>query len=700
MPRLASVWPKSLVTALGVLVGVAALGVARAQQIDPTQVDRVTATIVAELIHRVHLSKPTLNDNLSEEWYRLFIRSLDPQKLFFEKSDIAEFDRSRKELDDQIRAGDLGFAKQVFERYLERRRERLVLINEILDQPIDFTVDETYIDEPDQLNYPADDAEVQDRWRKELKYQLLIKKVNDVEDTKALQQVRDRYRGVNRIFEKFDTSELLEIYLTALANAIDPHSNYMNWKTTEDMTQQQLQLSLEGIGATLGIDDADGIPVIKGLVQGGAAAKDGRLKVEDKILAVEKEDGTRVEFAEMKISDVVRFIRGPRDTKVRLVVQPNGTKETTVYELTREKIELADQRAKGEIIESTGPDGQPLKIGVIDLSSFYGDTAAVRRGDENAISATLDTKRLLADFKAKGVDAVVLDLRKNGGGLLLEAISLSGLFIDKGPVVRVRDGEGVLPYDDEDAGTAYDGPMAVLISRFSASASEIFAGVIKDYNRGLIIGDSSTFGKGTVQSVIELNRYILQQEDAPKLGALKLTIQQFYRANGMSTQVRGVTPDVRLPSIIDNLEDLSEGDQDNALEFDEIEPLPHDNYGRVPADLIAQLDSRSNDRRKESEKFQKQEQSIQKLLARQEKHRIPLQEAAFRAEFENEDKNAEEIKELQDENVPDAAKDEVWDKDSFYNQEVLSIVTDYITLGQEVLAAHPIPLPVDAARPN
>jgi carboxyl-terminal processing protease len=694
MPRFAILRPKGLVTMAGVTLGVAAMLGARPQQIDPTQVDRVTARLVAELIQHAHLAKPEIDDTLSEKWHALYIEALDPQKLYFLKGDVAEFEAARKELDDQIRKGDLSFAKSVFERYVQRRKERLAFIEKTLDAPIDFTVDEVYVDDPDQLDFPVDEAEADERWRKELKYQVLVLKLNDEKPEEATRRLRIRYRDNNRVFEKFDTSELLEVYLTSMARAIDPHSDYMNWKSLEDMTQQTLHLSLEGIGATLGIED--GVPVIKGIVPGGAADKDGRLHNEDKIIAVEKEDGTLLEFSEMKISDVVRHIRGPRGTKVKLIVQPTGTKERKTFEITREKIELADQRAQSEIIEAKAADGRTVKVGVIDLSSFYGDTAAVRaaiqRGDENAISATFDVKRVLNDFKKQGVECVLLDLRKNGGGLLLEAISLSGLFIDKGPVVRVRDGEGVIPYDDEEAGTAWDGPLAVLISKYSASASEIFAGVIKDYNRGLIIGDSSTYGKGTVQSVIELNRYILQQEGAPNLGALKLTIQQFYRANGMSTQVKGVSPDLKLPSIIDHIERLSEADQDNALKFDQIDPLEHDHYGQVPADLVAQLDTRSAERRSADEKFQKQARSIAKLLERQKRHQIPLKEEAFLAEFADEEKESAELNELKDETTASAKKKEhVWNRESFYNNEVMAIIADYVTLGEKTLAAHPVP---------
>ena len=517
MPRFSAHRIKGFAAVLGVAVGVSALLGARDVKIDPSQADRITARIVAELIERAHLSKPEIADEISEKWHDRYIESLDRGKLFFTKADIEEFAPFKDQLDDQIRRGDLSFAQVVFERFLTRLDERFAVINEMLDEGFDFDVEETYIDDPEALDYPADAEEAKERWRKELKYQLLVQMLNDTEYEKAVDRLKIRYKdNLFRYFHQFEMLELMEYYLTALSQSVDPHSEYMGWKNLEDMMNQQLQLSLEGIGASLTMED--GLPVIKDVIPGGAAAKDGRLKIEDKILAVEKEDGELVDFYEKKISDVVRVIRGPRGTTVNLVVQPAGTKERKNYEIVREKIELADQHAKGEVIETEAPDGTPLKIGVINLPSFYGDTQAVRNGDKDAVSATGDCKKLLAEFQTEGVDCVLIDLRGNGGGLLLEAISLSGLFIDSGPVVRVRDADGVLPYDDEDAGTAYDGPLAVLISHTSASASEIFAGVIKDYGRGLVVGDSSTFGKGTVQSIIDLNNWLRNPEGFPNLG--------------------------------------------------------------------------------------------------------------------------------------------------------------------------------------
>lgn len=688
MPRFYLGRPRGLVALLGVAIGLTALVGAQAPAIDPTQADRFTAQIVVSLLEHGHLSKPRVNDEIAQKWARLFIKALDPQKLYFEKPDLEAFLAEDLTLDDQIRRGNIDFATAVFQKYLQRHDERLATILDQLKQKCDFTIDESIVDDPDLYDYPADAKEAGERWRKQIKYELLTKKILKVDEAEALEQLRIRYRDLNRYFHQFDTTDLLERYLTSLTMAVDPHSSYMGSKTLEDLMGQQLHLSLEGIGASLSVED--GFPIVKEIVPGGAADKDGRLEPEDKIVGVEEEEGGKViDFVEKKLSDVVRIIRGPRGTKIRLIVQPSGSKERKVYELTREKIELKDSHAKGQVIESKGVDGKPLKIGVIDLPSFYGDTAAVRRGDPDAVSATQDCRAILEGYKKQGIDVVLIDLRRNGGGLLLEAITLSGLFIDTGPVVQVRDPESITHHDDDEAGTAWDGPMAVLISHYSASASEIFAGVIKDYGRGLIVGDSSTYGKGTVQSIVPLNERLRRLgDDVPNLGALKLTIQQFYRANGESTQVRGVPPDVHIPSFLDQAEHLGEGKMDNALKFDKIPPLPHDQYNRVPSELVAQLNTRSKARRQESEKFRKQQESIQKLVDRKTRHAIALNEEKFRTEFVPGDD--EEDEEVKPKGKPKRRPEHLAWESNFYNDEIMAIVSDYVSLGAKALTAAPV----------
>jgi carboxyl-terminal processing protease len=687
MPRTA-LRPLMLVAILALMAVVVG-----AQAPAPKAADKITAGFVVHILERDHMAKPKIDDETAKKWCKNFLKDLDPQKYYFEKGDVTEFMAQATTLDDKIREGNLDFAEKVLERFLKRSDERLATVYELLKQKPDFSVDEEYAEDPDRYDYPVDATEAKERWRKRVKLERLQLKVADkVEGDEAVKRLTIRYRDRNRAVHQFDMSDLLEIYLTALTKTFDPHSSYMNAKSYEDMMGQTYHLALEGIGASL--QSEDGYAVIKEIVPGMAADKDGRLQPEDRIVGIQKEDGTEIDLVEKKLSDVVRHIRGPRGTKVRLIVQPADTKERKIYELTRQKVELKEQHAKGQIIEAKDDKGKVEKIGVINLPLFYGDPRAVLRGDADAVSSTLDCRKLIKGFKEAGVDAVMMDLRGNGGGLLNEAVTLSGLFINEGPVVQAKGIDGVRQYEDDDPGTAWDGPLVVLIDHFSASASEIFAGVIKDYSRGLIIGDSSTYGKGTVQQLIELNE-ILKGRDYPPLGALKLTIQQFYRANGESTQVKGVTPHIHIPSIRDQA-DFGEGKQDSAMKFDKIDERPHDRYNRTPSDLIALLGSRSMDRRKADPKFQKQDERIKQFAERKARHAISLNETKFKAEFVDEDDvegNGDAEKKI--ETAKSKARKRrhadhpAWEPD-YYNDEVVRIVTDYLTLGSKAFVAAPV----------
>jgi carboxyl-terminal processing protease len=684
MPRLA-LRPLVLIAALALMAVIVG-----AQAPAPQPEDQETAKVVVDLLERGHMARPAINDEIAIKWCDNFIKDLDPGKYYFLKADVAEFKKDAKTLDDQIRDGNIDFARRVFERFLTRQDERYKTSMELLKQKHDFTVDEYISDDPDKIDYPADQAEANERLRKKVKFDLLVLKVvDDVDDAEAVRKWTIRYRDRNRQAHQIDTGELMEIYLSSLTKTFDPHSSYLSPKNLEDMLNQQLHLSLEGIGASLRSED--GYAVVTEIVPQMAADRDGRLQPEDKIIGIEKENGQVIDLVEKKLNDVVREIRGPSGTKVRLVVQPDGTKEKRVYEITREKIELREQHAKGKIIDSKAAAGKDLKIGVINLPAFYGDTVAILRGDRDAVSATADCRKLLTDFKAKGVDAVVFDLRGNGGGLLEEAKTLSGLFIDTGPVVQVKEVFGVKHLDDDDEGTAWDGPLVVLIDKFSASASEIFAGVIRDYGRGLIIGDTSTFGKGTVQQIVMIDDHVRRRtrQNPAKRGALKLTIQQFYRANGESTQINGVPPHIHIPSMNDH-RDFGEGKMDNAFKFDKVGGLLHDNYNRVPADLVALLNARSADRRRTDPKFQKLDDQIKKYIERKARHSISLNEAKFRAEYVPEDpeEKALEEKAKKERKKKKFNEREVWSSD-FYNDEVVRIVADYLSLGSKVLAAAP-----------
>ncbi len=675
--------PRSLYRPLAAFgfLGIVAL-VVGAQAPAPTAQDERTARRVVELLEKSHMAKPTINDETAKKWCKTFLKDLDPQKYYFLQGDVDEFLPQATTLDDKIHEGNIDFARVVFDRFLKRSDERLVMIRGILQQKPDFTVDESMADDPEKLDWPKDDAEAGDRIRKRIKFDLLQAKVDGEKPEEALKKLSIRYRDRNRTVHQFNTADLLELYLSSLSKTFDPHTSYMNKESWEDI-QQSLALSLTGIGASL--QSEDGFAIVKELIPGGPADKDGRIQPEDKILGIQNEDGTEVDFMEQRLRDVVRHIRGDAGTHVRLIIQPHDTKERKVYDIVRQKVEMTESHAKGQVIE-TQVAGKPMKVGVINMPAFYGDTHGFVRGDADAVSCTSDCRKLIEGFKQKGVDAVMMDLRGNGGGLLNEAITLSGLFIDKGPVVQVRDVSGVKHLDDDDEGTAWEGPLVVLIDRYSASASEIFAGVIKDYSRGLIIGDSSTFGKGTVQSIVPIGERFSLRGANTGMGALKLTIQQFYRVNGDSTQIRGVEPDIHIPSPFDQ-DDYGEGKMENALKFDHVAERPHDLYNRVPAELVSRLATRSDKRRSESEKFQKREAAIRKIAERKARHAISLNETKFRAEIVTEEDD--EAKAKTKATRKRLAEHPAWES-NYYNDEVMTIVGDYLSLGSKVIASAPV----------
>lgn len=684
MPRYAlrSLSVLGLAAVVSVIVG------AQAPSMTPSQAERFTSQVVVKLLEQNHMAHPSIDDATAVKWAKTFLKDLDPLKYNFVKADIDEFMAQATTLDDKVKQGDTSFAKVVFDRFMKRSDERTAKALEILDKPMDFSSDESISDDIDKLDWPANADEANDRLRKRIKLQLLTDKVAKETSADSVKRIRSQYKDRNRFWHQLKPDELLELYLTGLTKTFDPHSTYMSETSFKELMNMQLHLTLTGIGALL--ESVDGIPTVKELVPKGPADLDGRLQEEDKILGLQKADGEEISFVEMRIIDVVKQIRGEVDTKVRLIIQPKGTTEKKVYELTRQKLDLAEEHAKGQVIEKQ-VDGKKLKIGVVHLPAFYGDTDAVRRGDANPLSATEDCRRIIEGFKAQGVNAVVVDLRENGGGLLTEAISLSGLFIDKGPVVQVRDLSGVRHLDDEEEGTAWDGPLAVLIDHRSASASEIFAGVIKDYGRGVIIGGSNTFGKGTVQSIMPIKEAIgrFTSINLPDMGALKLTIQQFYRANGESTQVKGVAPDIKVPSLFDQIDEELEGKLDNSFKFDKIAAVAHDQFNKVPADLVGRLDARSEARRKESDKFRKLDAAIKKINDRKAKHLIPLNETKYRAEVVSEDEDQDEIAKDKKDKKRRRYDRPAWES-NYYNDEIINIVADYLTLGSKVLAAAPV----------
>lgn len=664
-----------LIGALCCLVCSAGLWLSGVELTQPRASDRQVTRVVVELMRRDHLLQQPLDDTIAKRGLHEFLKSLDPLKFYFQQSDIAEFEQHAVELDDQLKRGDIDYAYVIHQRFLQRVDERVALAGRLLEQPFNFADDERMVVDPDSVTYAATQAEAQDRWRKRLEYQLLTLKAEKVEGAEAVQKLQRRYASFARRMRQTDADELLELYLTAFTSSYDPHTSYMSAATLDDFSIQ-MRLNLEGIGAGLKIDE-DGYTIVTKILPGGAAEKQGQLQEEDKIVSVGQSSGEMVDVVDMKLRDVVKLIRGTAGTQVRLGVVPAAGGEMQTYTITRATVDLSDSEAKGAVFEQpSGVEGRPFRLGVIDLPSFYMDMKAARTGsDPNFKSTTRDVRKILADFATKQVDAVVLDLRRNGGGSLSEAIDLTGLFIEQGPVVQVKDGDGrVQPYYDEDAGMAWRGPLVVVTSRFSASASEILAGAIQDYHRGLIVGDHQTHGKGTVQSLLELGELLFRVQNPPNLGALKVTMQQFYRPNGASTQQRGVEADVELPSLTDHLEGINESDLDYAIAWDQVPQARFANYRMTSPELSARLGAASATRIQGNEEFAKVRRNIERYTAQKAEKSVPLNETAFFARRAELDTDAEEEKQFENQ---ERSSEQVVERD-YYLDEVLAITADYI----------------------
>ncbi|QDT18060.1 carboxy terminal-processing peptidase [Alienimonas californiensis] len=676
-------WRAVLIAAsLTVTAGLAVPLFAQNEVGETTRADATTARMAAELLDRYHVSGKTIDNEASKRLFTRFFESLDPAKLYFEQSDLEAFRRYETQLDDAVRRGDLTFVNAVYDRYGERLEQRVAFAQRLIDSEFDFTQDESIVSDPDDITWAASPEEMNERWRKRIKYDVLQLRLEDEELKAIRERLHKRYSNLLSIQRQVEPADKLETFITALAMTFDPHSSFMSEKTLEDF-QISMNLSLEGIGAAL--QNEDGYVTVKQIIQGGAAEEDGRLKLEDKIIGVAQ--GGEAEFTdvvEMRIGNVVRLIRGESGTVVRLQVMPAAGGEVKVIELKRRKIELKDSAVRGEIYnlqERLGLD-QPLKVGVINIPSFYRDFAGANAGVEGFSSTSRDVLKALQAFRsAGGVDAVVVDLRYDGGGALTEAIEVTGLFIDEGPVVQVKDPAGKIEvHSDERPDVAYGGPLVVLTNRLSASASEIFAGAIKDYGRGIIVGDETTHGKGTVQNVMPVPpKQLFNLIGNASQGALKLTIQQFYRVNGDSTQNLGVRSDVVLPDLLDHME-LGEQFLDNALEFDRIAAADFRPVAMASPAIAAKLQEASKERVAADPEFAKTLERIARYERDKNRKTVSLNEDVRRQERAelkalSDDEDGDEEEDLQ----PTPGEGPVL-PESAYNDEVLRITADYVRM--------------------
>ena len=639
--------------------------------------DRQITLAVKSYLEREHFLRKPIDDEIASRWFDTFLAALDPLKIYFLQSDIDSFAEKKTSLDDLVRRGDVNFAYEVYDRFLERVDERIPIVEALLKQKLNFNQKESIVIDRDTAVWAKTQAEVHDKWRRRIKYDLLVQKMEKVGPQEARKKLLRRYTSFAKRMHQMNADELLETYLSSLTSSLDPHTSFMSPGTLENF-EITMRLQLDGIGASL--KGEDGYTTVAEIVPGGAADKDGRLKKKDRIVGVgQGAEGEMVDVVDMNLNNVVKLIRGKRGTIVRLKVIPVGQTVPTVYDIVRAKIELNDSAARGEIIEEgMKPDGSPYRIGVINLPSFYMDMAAARQGQADYKSSTRDCRKLLEGFREQGVDCVALDLRSNGGGSLPESISLTGLFIDTGPVVQIKDADKrVQQYDDLDPGVVWDGPLVVLVNKFSASASEIVAGAIQDYRRGLVIGDAATHGKGTVQSLLDLGRQLFQRlPNAPSLGALKITMQQFYRPGGRSTQMEGVKSDIELPSITNHLP-VGEADLDHAIPFDRIDSAEFTSTDKVTDSMVKILRERSAERVAADEEFLELATDIARYEERKNEKTISLLESDFVREWNEGTAAEKEEEKRQEENA--GPRRPVVTRD-FYFDEAMRVTTDYLAI--------------------
>ncbi len=591
-------WRRRGTMALAVVVVVACtllLGTARAPSqvagaaatdLEPTERQAKVARLVSSMFERSHYRQAPVNDPVSSLVLDRYVESLDGNRSYFLAGDVAEFERYRYQLDDAVASGKLEPAFAIYNRFQQRNRERMAFALASLEQEPDFTLDESFEFDREKAPWAASKADLDELWRKRVKNDAVSLMMTGKTWPEARDILRKRYERVAKRSEQVTTDDVFENFMNSFAHVFDPHSSYFSPRNSEEY-RIQMSLSYEGIGASLQVVD-DYVTVME-ILPGGSAQQSGELKATDRILAVgQGKDGELVDVVGWRLDDVVQLIRGPGGSLVRLQVQTGdaapGAAERLVV-LARKKITLEAQAAQKELRKVKRGDRE-LRIGVITVPSFYQDYNARSAGDDDFRSTTRDVRRLIDEFKKEGgVDGLVLDLRENGGGHLSEAIGLVNLFVPKGPVVQLRETGGrVEVLESEEDGVAYSGPLTILVDRFSASASEIFAAAMQDYGRGVVIGQE-TYGKGSVQNLYPLDRYALGQD--PGYGQLTVTIGMYYRVTGDSTQNRGVQPDIRLPSAI-NVEEVGESSRESSLPWNRIRSATFKADGSVEP-MVAEL---------------------------------------------------------------------------------------------------------------
>ncbi|MEB2847412.1 tail-specific protease [Rhizobiales bacterium RZME27] len=599
-------------------------------ELAPMERQAQAAHLSAQFLGRYAYKPVKLDDALSAKIMNQFIKSLDPDRMLFAQADIDGFMKNSTKIDDAILDEDLTIPFSMFSVYSERVVQRMTHAQELLKQDFDFGAQEEFSIMREDAPWATSEDESRELWRKRVKSDWLRLKLAGQSDDAIRKTLGKRYQNILDRVYTYKGDDVFQTFMAAYTTSVDPHTDYFGAKASEEF-DISMRLSLVGIGAVL--QDRDGYTTIRELVAGGPAQLSGKIAVGDRIIGVgQGEDGAIEEVVGTRLDEVVQLIRGKEDSVVRLDILPAEAGESgshRVISLVREKISLEKQAASKAIIP-VEENGTTRKIGVITLPAFYEDFDARQKGDKDYRGASRDVAKLLGELKQEKVDGVLIDLRDNGGGSLTEAIEMTGLFVGKGPVVQQRNAQGEIRIESDDLPKPeWAGPLGVLINRGSASASEIFAAAIQDYGRGVIIGDPS-FGKGSVQTVVNLDRMVKNAE--ANLGEIKLTIAQFFRIDGGTTQLRGVTPDIGLPGLADP-KTFGEASYENALPWTEIKPAKHKDFADLTA-LIPQLQERHETRAKTDADFKRFVEDANELKAQREKNTISLNEAERRKEMD------------------------------------------------------------------
>lgn len=589
----------------------------------PERQHPVVSKVIARLFSYHHYRQMMIDDSASSHSFDYYLQALDPNRSFFLASDLAAFEKYRYQLDEAVNSGQLQPAFAIYNTFIHRVDDRIAFALNPAHQKFDFSVEESYQPDRSAAPWPKTTAELNEIWRLRLKSEALSLKLAGKDAAGITSTLTSRYTNFQKRVNQNTSEDVFQIFMNAISEAYDPHTSYMSPIASENFGIQ-MSLSLQGIGAQLTTEGEH--TVVVRILPGGPADRSRELWPNDKIVSVgQGSDGKMVDVVGMRLDDVVQMIRGEKGTTVRLEIIPaeapagSPPKKLT---LVRDKIVLTDREAKSDTLEITH-EGHAYRIGIISLPTFYSDMAAQARDEKDYKSTTRDVRQKIEELKKANIDGLIIDLRYNSGGALQEAVELTGLFIDNGPVVQVRNSDGsVKVLKDHDNEVAYDGPLAVLVNRRSASASEIFAAAIQDYDRGLVIG-SQTFGKGTVQQLISLDRFIPSAE--AKLGQVKLTTAKFYRIAGGTTQHKGVTPDLIFPGDPGDSE-TGESAERNALPWDQIQPTGFSRWN-VVAQFLPQLRTRSQQRTAKNPEFRLMEEEIERYQRERAKTTVSLQES-------------------------------------------------------------------------